>query len=382
MAETETVKRIRGMQVVFSEAEIAAVLGRIEGALRRGWVMWGPEQEELQRRFAELTGRRHAVTFSSATAALEVVFRWLRRRGARTVAFQANNFPSPPMAALRAGLSLAWVDIDPRRLCPSLADLQAARAETRFEALALTWTGGFVSDEAAEIRRWCERESVTLVEDASHAAGARAGGRPAGSLGDVAVFSLAATKALHTAQGGMLVTDDPELAQTAFRMKNYGRTELFQRGRYVERDGMNAHMTELQAALGNALLDTVADRIAARARLARLYRPYLERCGLEALGCQGEGFEPNWYKCPVQLPSAEALGPLRAHLEVRGVELGSAMYDFVTPALDVWGKLARPAEAFPRALDYSRRHTCLPMHNGLGPEDIERVGAGLLSFFA
>lgn len=382
----ESLKKIRGMEVVFTAEERAEILGRIDRAMARGWVMWGDEQEEFQRRFAELTGRQHAVTFSSATAALESVFRWLRRRGAKTVCFQANNFPSPVMAALRAGLAVTWADIDPLKLCPGVADLEAAAKGRPFDVLALTWTGGFISQDVAEILEWCARRDppVYVIEDASHAAGSRALGRPAGSFGQVAVFSLAATKALHTGQGGMLVTDDGELALAAFQMKNYGRTERFQKGQYVELYGFNSHMTELQAAVGNVLLGSMAKRIEERAKLARLYRLYLGKCGITALGWYGgaAALEPNYYKFPVLLRRAEELPALRQWLADRKVELGSSMYEFVTPALEVWGKLARPASEFPRAHDYSRRHTCLPMHNALKVEDVERVGAELLGFYA
>jgi dTDP-4-amino-4,6-dideoxygalactose transaminase len=375
-----TEKKIRGMDVVITDVEREQIMARMNRVLSRGWFIWGDEQEEFQKQFATLTGREHAVTLNSATAGLECLFRILADRGRQIVCFQANNFPSPVMAALRAGLEVTWADIDPQALCPSEVELEQAYAEIRFDVLVLTWTGGFVSADVEAIRRWAKDRAVYLIEDASHAAGSFSGGRPAGSFGDTAVFSLAATKALHTGQGGMLLTDDAEIRDRVFRMKNYGRTELFQRGQYVEPSGFNAQMTELQAAVGNVLIQTMPLRVAERTRWAERYAPLLPELG------HRKGCAPNFYKYPALVPRAEDQAALKEFLAGRQIELGSAIYEFVTPALDVWAQAPHPTGPwapgdFPQALEYSRRHVALPMHNGLSQEDVERVGEAVTAYF-
>lgn len=371
---SEEKKRIKGMDVVFTEWERWEILRRLEDVLETSHIMWGPQQEMLQKKFCELTGKEWAVGFNSCTSGFEILFRWVRERtSVERVVFQANMFPSPVFAALRSGLEVGWVDIAIPDLCPSVAELDFEYARRPFQCLVLMHTAGYVSDMVWKIKQWCVDNRVLLIEDCSHAGGSRSvpvDGKElaAGSFGDVAMFSLAATKPLHCGQGGMLCTDDDDLAETSFVLKNYGRTEMFQKGRYVD-TGYNCHMTELQAVVGLVMFETLERRVAERAEIAAVYDEAMKELGWMVLGSR-DG-RPNWYKYPVIPPVSR--DELRKRLEEENIELGSCVYEFCTPFLEVFDERFRSYEGFPRCEYHAQSHVCLPLHNAMTRSDAMRV---------
>lgn len=379
------VKKVRGMEVLVSEEEQQAIFKRMKVCFDKGWLMSGQEQEDFRARFQELTGRQFAETFNSASAALDTMFQLYAKQTSkntapRRCAFQANHFPSPASIALRNGYEPVFVDIDGgSSLSPRPDQLDQVYRRTPFDMFNVQWTGGFVAAQVAEIQAWCKERGVKLIEDASHAAGSYGpDGRAAGTYGDIAVFSLASTKALHTGQGGMLLMNTQEEATWAFRGKNYGRTELFQKGQYVQH-GSNYAMTELQAAMGNVLFDHLEERTNYRIALAKIMADYCSQVDIALLGSWGA--KPNLYKMPVRLPAVTGKGPeeLKTFMAERQIELGSKIYDFVTPLLPLFS--AGTEADYPETVAYSQSHVCLPIHNKMDEGDAHRVGQALIEFY-
>lgn len=373
--------KIPGMKVVIPGRAKARMMKAFGDILDSGHLMWGQWQERLVAKFKNETGRAYGVTFNSATSALEVVFRWLDKNRSAVwppaVAFQATAFPSPVFAAKRAGLDVVFVDVDPATMAPSYKHLEEAFAQQPFEIYCPQWTAGFMPANYRVIKAWCEENKVIIIEDASHAAGSVAtvpleilnetGVRwPAGQLGYASVFSLAATKPLQTGQGGMLLTDIQPLVEYAFQMKNYGRDAMFQRGQYVHQ-GFNMHMTELQAAVGAILFDHMKQAISRRRDIAFMIG---NSSGLEFLGNWSSS--PNFYKLVARLPENVSRAVLYSQFAKFDVEIGSSVYDFVTPHLDVFEDQFRHYQ-YPGALEHVARHFCIPCHNGMDDVDVARV---------
>jgi len=351
------------MDVGFSRQEQEEMLSLVASLLESGYLMWGDMQDQLSAGFRELTGREHAVTLNSNTSIQEIVFAHLQPE---RVAFIGNQFPSPIFAAMRQGAKPTWVDIDPLTMAPSVEQLAAALP---FQVLVLQETAGFVPRNIKEIAQWCRDAGVFLLEDAAQCVGAVGGDGPAGSVGGCGVFSLSGTKPMTSGgQGGMLVTDDAELAQFVFEMKNYGRTGMFQAGVFARR-GWNVHMTELQAAIGVVALRHLAERTAERATFAAVYDDAfagrLQMCG-------GRAGSPTWYKYPVLLPGGRTRASLREALAAEQIELSSSVYDepsYMLPCFDgAFSDLVLPGVE-----EFCERHACLPCHHKMNVDDANRV---------
>lgn len=373
-----------GMAVEFRPAEQEALLARVKAIGESGYFLYGDQQEELATRFAELVGRQRAVLFSSVTNGFEALLRKLKAsRGYENVLFQANAFPSMVFAARRVGMNVLWADIELGSGAMSIRTFDRSDS-TDWGATVVVpqWTGGVVPDDAKDLADYARDLDAFVVEDSSQAiASFDAHGRLAGSFGDVACFSTSATKAFHTGQGGILVTDDEELADALTHYRQYGRTSMFQAGEFVEA-GTNANQSEMNAAVGNVMLDTLHDRLNERYAIAQVY---LEKLA-DWFDFAVDGGEPNWYKLPAMpkaLPQNRggfSRATFKADMKALGIGMGSEVYEWLTPQLEILGGDYADV-ALPTGERWAREHVCMPLHNVMTPADALEVSSRIRGWF-
>ncbi len=160
-----------------------------------------------------------------------------------TVLCPSNTFMATPLAAIRSGARVEFVDCNRRDLCMSFADFEAKAERTRPRAAFLVHIGGHIAFETQQIADYCREHGIFLIEDCAHAHGASWDGRKAGTWGDVGVYSLYATKTISTGEGGVLVSRRPEVVEHARSFRNYGKPTH-------DVQGLNFRMNEFTAALG------------------------------------------------------------------------------------------------------------------------------------
>ena len=178
---------------------------------RPGSLVEGPATERFERDFAARAGVRHARSFATGRVSLLAILRALEVGDGDEVLVQAPTHIVVPNAINRAGARPVFVDCLPHNwnIDPAVAE----RAVTpRTKALVLQHSYGIPADLDA-VRELCERHDIALIEDCVHALGATWDGRPVGSFGRASFFSTEDTKMISTTMGGMVVTDDAELAQ-------------------------------------------------------------------------------------------------------------------------------------------------------------------------
>jgi perosamine synthetase len=160
-----------------------------------------------------------------------------------TVLCPSNTFMATPLAAIRAGADVQFVDCNRDDLCISFADFEAKAERHRPRAAFLVHIGGHIAFEVEAIADYCRQNGIFLIEDCAHAHGASWNGRKAGTYGDAGVYSLYATKTISTGEGGALVSHRPEVIDHARDFRNYGKPTY-------EVSGLNFRMSEFIAALG------------------------------------------------------------------------------------------------------------------------------------
>jgi dTDP-4-amino-4,6-dideoxygalactose transaminase len=170
-----------------------------------------------------------------------------------TVLCPSNTFMATPLAALRAGASVQFVDCNREDLCMSFDDFEAKAARYKPRAAFLVHIGGHIAFEA---------ERIFLIEDCAHAHGASWNGRKAGTYGDVGVYSLYATKTISTGEGGVLVSNRPDVVEHARAFRNYGKPTH-------EVHGLNFRMSEFTAALGLVQVERMPEIVAWKNEVAR-----------------------------------------------------------------------------------------------------------------
>ena len=242
---------------ICDEARVA-----VQRVLASGWVTSGQEVVEFETEFAEYIGSRRAIAVSSCTAALELALRALRLPLGSRVLMSTITFCGAASAIVHSGLQPVLADVDPITAMPSPATVAAAaRAVGGVQAMVVVHLGGLPT----QVQELAQAAGVALdhvVEDAAHALGTVVGDQVVGTISRATCFSFYATKNLAIGEGGMLTTDDDELADAVGRARLHGMSKDAWRRylpgagwRYdVEDDGLKANMTDVQAAIGRAQL--------------------------------------------------------------------------------------------------------------------------------
>jgi len=179
-----------------------------------------------------------------------------------TVLCPSNTFMATPLAAIRSGARVAFVDCNRQDLCMSFADFEAKAERHRPRAAFLVHIGGHIAFDAQQIADYCAAQGIFLIEDCAHAHGASWNGRTAGSYGDVGVYSLYATKTISTGEGGVLVSRRPEVVAHARDFRNYGKPSY-------EVAGLNFRMSEFTAALGLVQIERLPEIVTWKNQVAR-----------------------------------------------------------------------------------------------------------------
>ncbi len=179
-----------------------------------------------------------------------------------TVLCPSNTFMATPLAAIRAGADVQFVDCNREDLCMSFADFERAAEEFKPRAAFLVHVGGHIAFDTERIAQYCAEHDIFLIEDCAHAHGAAWHGRRAGTWGDAGVYSLYATKTISTGEGGVLVSRRPELIEHTRAFRNYGKPSY-------DVAGLNFRMSEFTAALGLVQIERLPEIVAWKNAIAQ-----------------------------------------------------------------------------------------------------------------
>ncbi|NGX17176.1 UDP-4-amino-4,6-dideoxy-N-acetyl-beta-L-altrosamine transaminase [Wenzhouxiangella sp. XN24] len=265
-----------------TDADIDAVVA----VLRSDWLTQGPMVPRFEAAVAGYTGAGHAVAVNSATSALHIACLALDLGPGDLLWTSPVTFVASANCALYCGADVDFVDIDPRsyNMSPVAleAKLQAAEQAGRLPKIVVPVHLCGQSCDMAAIRALADRYGFRIIEDASHAIGGRYRDAPVGDCrySDITVFSFHPVKIITTAEGGMALSNDAELAARMEMLRSHGITRDAARMSrppdgpwYYEQQalGLNYRLTDLQAALGLSQVHRLDDYVARRHALAARY---------------------------------------------------------------------------------------------------------------
>ncbi len=260
-----------GRQTI-EDADVAAV----EAVLRGDWLTTGPTVAAFEEAFADFVGARFAVAVNSGTAALHAMMFALGIGPGDEVIVPAITFAATANAALYLGARPVFADVEPDTLLLDPASA-AALIGAKTKLIAPVDYAGHPADHIA-LSALTAGAGITLAADACHALGAEFDGRRVGSIAKASAFSFHPVKPLTTAEGGMVATDDPDLAERMRWFRNHGITtdqlQRQQQGAFAYDMavlGYNYRLSDLQCALGLAQLPRVHGWTERRRRIAALY---------------------------------------------------------------------------------------------------------------
>ncbi|MBV9242486.1 MAG: DegT/DnrJ/EryC1/StrS family aminotransferase [Acidobacteria bacterium] len=331
--------------------------------LQRTWASkWvtnrGDLVQELERQVSEYLGIGAILAVSNGTIALQLAIRALGLTG---------EVVTTPFSYVATVSSIVWehckpvfVDIEPDHLTIDPRKIEAAMTEQTSAILATHVYGNPCDvDSIGEI---AERHGVRTIYDAAHCFGVKYRGRSILEWGDASSLSFHATKLFHTGEGGAIVCNDADLAHRIFFHHNFGHNgpEDFWGL------GVNGKLSELNAAMGLAVLSHVPDLIAARAQACRIYDVLLEQVPVRTLVLR-DGTDWNYSYYPVVFASETDLLSVKSAMNKDGIFPRRYFY----PSLNTVPYVE--SEAMPIAEDLSRRVLCLPLSAAISEADVRRV---------
>jgi dTDP-4-amino-4,6-dideoxygalactose transaminase len=368
--------RVRGVPFVDLAAQQASIQTEIGAAIQRvlsecNFVL-GPQVEEFERDFARFVGSEHAVGVSNGLDALRLAMIAMDIGPGDEVIVPANTYIATALAVSAVGGRPVLVDCD-RRTYNIDVNLVESAVTPRTKAVVPVHLTGQAAD-MDPILEVAGRHGLHVIEDAAQAHGTLYKGRSCGSLGSIGCFSFYPGKNLGAyGDGGMVTTDDPDLAARLRRLRNYGQTAKY---RHTEK-GLNARLDTLQAAILSVKLRHLPLGNKAREAHAKRYRELL--CGVGDLAFQREApYSTHIYH--LFIVETERRDALREHLDARGIQTG-IHYPIPIHLQQAYKELGYGVGDFPEAERLANSILSLPMFPELRREQIERVGEEIIGFF-
>lgn len=290
---------VAGPSITGREAELAA-----EAALTAWYGNHYAYNARFEAMMAEYVGVRHAVSVPHATAALHLILAGLGIGPGDEVIAPDVTWIASVAPIVYLGAEPVLVDILPDTWCLDPAAVEAAIGPRTKAILGVDLYGSMCNWEA--LRALADRHGLHLIEDAAEALGSSLGGRRAGSLGDAAAFSFHGSKTVVTGEGGMLVTDDDDLATRVLRLRDHGRgpgDRFFLNTEIAFKYRMNA----VTAALGVAQMERIDDLIAHKRAIFGWYKSRLEGLNGITLNVEPAGVSNSFWMVTVILDEAFGL---------------------------------------------------------------------------
>ncbi len=317
----------------------------------------GRKVAEFERRFCRLTGRRYGVAVHSGSTALALALRVLGVGDGDEVILPSYNCAALLHAVEAVDAKPVLVDIEPEDYNFSLSGIRAAAGAKTKAVIAAHLFG-----RPGRIRELL-RLGIPVIEDATQALGARAGGKPAGSFGAVSIFSFYATKMMTTGEGGILLTDSRRLAGRLADLRDYDKKNS-------HRFRMNAKMTDIQAAIGIEQLKKLPFFIRRRREIAGLFRKALEGAGV---GLPPEDACRDHVYSRFVVGVRKRPGEVLRRLRRAGLDAKSPIYKPLHRALRL------PAASFPQTARAVREVISVPIYPSMTDRECRKVCAVLRS---
>lgn len=328
----------------------------------------GKYVDRFEQAYADVAGTKHAIACSNGTVALHLALVALGLRPGDEVLVPTLTFVACANSVVYCGGKPVFVDVD-RDIWSIDASKLEAQITVKTRGIIAVHLRGHPADMDA-IVGIARRHGLFVVEDAAQSHGAQMRGKPVGSLGDVATFSFYGNKMITTGEGGMITTDDDNLAKQIRLLKNQGMTKEHRYWHPVV--GYNYRLTNLQAAIGVAQLERLAELLARHREVASWYKE--ELTDVRGLWWQREKewARHAWWQFVVIVEDEFGADrdALIARLQANGVDARRLYYPMHQQP--IYEESAR-GRKYPVADYLAARGVCLPTWSGLKREDVHYV---------
>jgi dTDP-4-amino-4,6-dideoxygalactose transaminase len=348
-------------------------------SLRSGWLTTGPKVKRFEQDFAEAVGSRHAIAVNSCTAALHLSLAACGIGPGDEVVVPTMTFCATANVVVHLGARPVLADVDANGLM-CVGSLQRV-ITSRTRAIVPVHFAGQACDLDA-ILSLAAHHNVPVIEDAAHAAGAAYKGKPIGNHGRATAFSFYATKNMTTGEGGMVTTDDDELAALIRRLALHGMSRDAWK-RYTEEGswyyevlepGYKDNMTDVQAALGIHQLRRLESFITHRRAIAAQYDHAFAQYDEMELPVELPDRKHVYHVYPIRLRPESGISRAAFISQMKQANIGTSVHFIPLHRHPYYrDSLGCCLEHFPMAEQLYAGYVSLPLYPAMTREDVDDV---------
>lgn len=353
-------------------------LAVVSEVLQSGWITTGPKNQALEQAFCELTGNKHAIAVSSATAGMHVALMAMGIGAGDEVITPSLTWVSTLNMIVLLGAEPVMIDVDRNTLMVTAAAIEAAITPRTRAIIPVHYAGAPVDIDA--IRAVGERHGIPVIEDAAHAAGTYYKGKHVGDRG-TAIFSFHAIKNMTCAEGGLIVTDDEAFANRMRSLKFHGLgVDAFDRqtlGRAPQAEviapGYKYNLADINAAIALVQLGKLAQNNARRTEIAGRYLAELANTPFLPLIQPEWEHQHAWHLFIIRVDEARcgiSRNELMEALKAKGI--GSGLH-FRAAHTQKYYRERYPTLSLPDTEWNSERICSIPLFPTMTDDDVSRV---------
>ncbi len=344
----------------------------IDQALESKWVTRGKYVQEFEEKFAAIFGVKHAVAVSSGTdadaIACAVLYDFGARRGDEII-IPALTFVATGNAVLQAGFMPVFVDVERQTLNINPDKIEEAITSKTRAIMPVHLMGKPAAMD--KIKAIAKKYNLHIIEDAAEAHGAEYKGQKIGSIGDMSAFSLYAAHIITTIEGGIIITDNDQMAGAARSLRNHGIVNKFE----FCRIGFSSKMNEIEAAVGLGNIAVYADILGRRRRnllyLIEKFKLFEEHFITIQEGSD-EKIGPHAFSIIVRKNAPFTKDEFVSYIEQQGVDSRNLFYSIPTQCPS-YAFLGKKTGDFPEAEYCSNNGTHIGIHQDIKLEDLDYV---------
>lgn len=358
---------------IISEEEITAV----NEVLKSGMLAQGPKVHEFEEKFAKFCDTKYAIAVSNGTAGLHTALYALGIKAGDEVITAPFTFVASANSIIMAGAKVVFADIDEDDFCLSPRAVSDKITERTSAILPIDLYGQIYKYQ--EIKETAVKYGFKIIEDACQSIGASAEGIKAGNFGDVAVFSLYATKNIMCGEGGVITTSNAEAAERCRRFRHHGQSEST---RYEYWDlGYNYRLTDLQAAIAIVQLKKANALNSKRIENAQKLSQGLSGINGFILPKVKDGHKHVFHQYTVRITNdfVSSREDLMNYLKMNGIGCG-VYYPKPLHLHPHFLKMGYKEGDFPVAEKLSKEVLSLPVHPSISDEEVQLIIAKIQTY--
>ena len=254
----------------FSTSLNSSINQKLNKLFQKKIISSGNVSDQFEKKFSKLFNLKYCTAVNSGTSALHLALKCRKIGVGDEVIIPAQTFIATGMAVHLSGGKPIYSEIKEKDLCLDIEDIKKKTTKNT-AGIIIVHMAGYISSDIDEIRDYCDKNNLFLIEDAAHTPGAEVNNVNSGNFGHIGCFSFYPTKILTSGEGGMLTTNSEDIANYARSFQNRGRDMMSKVEKYIL-PSRNVRMTEFSALIGRVQLSHLDEYLLNRRKVAKIYQ--------------------------------------------------------------------------------------------------------------